>query len=161
MSNCVDTIKDNRESCGTLVPSSCVPHTGYVSELIKDSVPCRPNINDINERLQKLIEEIKENLGDNKTLKTKCTDLDAQKVKQVELNQKFIDLICDLLDWKNNLDLTVHPDKVDIPIDLSCLGDTNCEPKATYTLLDVLRRFLVVLCNHSTRIKNIETVLNL
>lgn len=161
MGSCSETINDNRESCGTLVPSSCVPHTGYISPLIKDNIPCRPNINDINEKIQKLIEEIKESLGDNKTLDTKCTNLDAQKVKQVELNQKFIDLICELLDWKNNLDLTVHPEDIDIPIDLSCLGDTNCEPNATYTLLDVLQRFLVTLCNHSNRIKNIETVLNI
>ena len=160
MGQCIDNVVDNRESCGTVIPSSCVPHTGYVSPLIEEKIPCRPNINDINKEIQKLIEEIKESLGDNKTLDTKCTNLDAQVVKQSEINQKFIDFICDLLNWRDNLDLTVHPEDIDVPIDLSCLGD-NCEPQATYTLLDILNRFLVTLCNHENRIKNIEAILNI
>jgi len=158
---CTDTSYDNRESCVETTPSGCVPYTGYISDTIKDDIPCRPNINDITKKLQEMIDKINTNLGDNKTLDKKCLTFDALTVKQVELNQLFITQLCDIKAQIALIDTSVDPETILVAINLLCLQDPSCAPQASYTLKEILVKLIAAYCDLTTRVQNIETLLNI
>jgi hypothetical protein len=152
---------DKRKECGDKLPSVCVDYTGKISPLIKDKIKCSPNVDDILEQVQIVIENIKKTLGDNTKLNKKClTSLDPLTVTQQGINQKFIDEICALKTLVADLDL---PDAstILITIDLLCLENVNCDIPTAYTLLDILQRIITKICNLETRVQAIETLLNI
>lgn len=152
---------DKRKECGNKMPSTCVDYTGVVSTLIKDKIKCSPNVNDVIEQIQIVIENIKKTLGDNTKLNKKClVTLDPLTATQQTINQKFIDEICALKTLVSNLNL---PDAstIMITIDLLCLENVNCDIPTAYTLLDILQRIITKICNLETRVQAIEILLNI
>lgn len=154
--------QDNREACSTLIPSGCVPYTGYVSDSIKTLLSCRPNINDIFKVLQNSIDSINLAIGDNKQLTIGCfTDLDISVASQKDINQSIFNKICTLTSSVTALDGGVNPDLINLAVDLLCLADSSCEPKASYTLTEVIVKLLTNYCSLLTRVQTIESTLNL
>lgn len=160
--SCDNLSFDNRETCATLVPSSCIPYTGYVSPNIAEDIPqCRPNINDILKALQELIDKIKDSLGDNTTLDKDCLDFDAAIVKQVELNQLFIDELCAIKAQIGSVDAPIDPNLILLIVNLLCLEDPACDPKTSYTLQEIIVKLITAYCDLLARVTNIETILNI
>lgn len=158
---CDNNTVDNRESCVELTPSSCVPYTGYISETIKEDIVCRPNINDIFKKLQDLIDKINLGLGDNTTLDDKCLTIDELTVKQSELNQIFINEICEIKTLINNVDGVIDPNTIMLIVNLLCLQEPGCPPATSYSLQEIIVKLITAYCDLLTRVQNIETILNI
>lgn len=158
---CNELSYDNRETCVNLVPSGCVPYTGYISTTIKDALPCKPNVNDVLKKLQELIDKASAAIVDNTTLDKKCLTFDPAKVKQNDLNQIFITELCTLKTQVTNLGKPVDPDTIKLAIDILCLEDASCDPKTEYTLEEILKKLITAYCGLETRVKAIETLLNI
>ena len=158
----IDTSYDNRDTCGNqLVPTSCLPYTGYVSDTIKDLLPCRPNANDIFKNLQILIDEIKTSLGDNKQLDAVCFDFNPTADSQQDLNQELLNKVCDLSTKVEKLiNGQVDPDLIKLAVNLLCLEDSACEPKEEYTLTEIIVKLITNYCNLLTRVTNLEQTIN-
>lgn len=166
MDNCTGISFDNRETCTLLLPSSCIPYTGYVSPLFTAQTfvpvfPCRPNVNDILKSIQVLLERIKASLGDNTTLDNDCLTFDPATATQAQINQELITEICLLKDALAALPTTIDPSTIVLAIDLLCLIDPACTPATTYTLEEILIKLVAAYCNLLTRVQNIETILNI
>lgn len=159
--SCNEASYDNRESCASVTPSGCVPYTGYISTTIKDSLPCKPNVNDILKKLQELVDKLSASSVDNTGLTKNCFTFDAAKVKQNELNQLFINELCSLKQQLSQSSGTVDPATIKLAINLLCLQDPACAPKTEYTLQEILTKLIAAYCDLSTRVKNIETILNI
>lgn len=159
--DCDNLSYDNRETCTTLLPSSCIPYTGYISPSIEADIKCRPNINDIIKAIQDLIDKIKAGLGDNTTLDEKCLSFDPATVTQSQLNQIFITELCTIKDLIADLPTTVDPNTINIAINLLCLIDPLCTPQTTYTLTEILIKLVTAYCNLLTRVQTIENILNI
>lgn len=154
---------DGRFNCSTTISSACVDYTGKVSKLVKDTIPCKPNVNDVIESSYKLLEVIKKSLGDNRLLDEKCLSFNNLIVTQEELNQIFIDKICEFITLLNNVSSTISIDasRVFMEINLLCIESGLCTPQVTYTLSDILNKMVLKICDHETRITAIETFLGL
>jgi hypothetical protein len=158
----IDTEYDNRNTCGETLPSSCIPYTGYVSDTIKNLLPCRPNINDVVKNLQILIDDVKAKLGDNTTLDETCLDFDPATATQKAINQELITELCTIKTQVENLiDGTIDPDLINVAISLLCLEDPACEVAETYTLTDILNKLVTNYCSLLDRVVNIESILNI
>ena len=151
---------DNRETCATLVPSSCIPYTGYISETIAEDIQCRPNINDILKKLQEVIDGIQEKLGDNTTLTAGCFSFNPATATQKTINQEIITKLCAAQVAIEALE-PIDPNTIDITIDLLCLIEESCEPQTTYTLTEILTKLVTKICNLESRIIVIENILNI
>lgn len=157
----MSTSYDNRETCGTLLPSSCIPYTGQVNTSIEDNLPCRPNINDILKNIQNLIDKINNSLGDNTTLDPTCLTFTPSTVTQVQLNQLLITEICELKTAVQALQQPIDPDTINIAINLLCLVDPGCTPQTEYTLTEILVKLVTAYCDLLTRVTTIENILNI
>ena len=142
----IDTSYDNRETCGNqIVPTSCLPYTGYVSDTIKDLLPCRPNANDVFKNLQILVDDIKAGLGDNRKLDSDCFDFNPEEDSQKQLNQELISKVCDLTTKVEELiEGQVDPNLIKLAVDLLCLEDTGYEPKTEYTLTEIIVKLILL-----------------
>lgn len=157
--NCGDLSYDNRETCVNLVPSSCVPYTGYISDTIKDSLPCRPNVNDVLKKLQELIDTIQGNVGDPSTLNS-CLDL-PDGVTYAQLIQIIFNEICAIKTVLTDLPTAPDPDTITFAIDILCLLDPSCTPQTSYTLTEIILKLITAYCSLSARVKTLEDTLNL
>lgn len=156
------SLSDNRETCTVLVPSSCVPYTGYISTSIQADMPdCRPNINDTLKAIQELIDRIKAKLGDNTTLDEECLDIEPATVTQKDINQVLITEVCVLKTLVGTLGGPIDPDTILLAVDLLCLIDPSCDPQASYTLTEIITKLVTAYCNLLARVVNIETILNI
>lgn len=156
---------DNKYNCGQIIPSSCVPYTGkdltFVSSV--NQIKCDDNINDvifrIDEALKKLID------GNNFTsLNKNCLDFNPATITNVELHQIEIDEIClskgkitALEQQLQNLNIGVEIINITLPLCLQgaaapCATGTN-----QYQLIALLNLFASKLCDHETRISNLES----
>lgn len=152
---------DNRESCGNVLSSSCVPYTGYISDTIKDDFKCKPNINDVFKRIQELLDEIKESLGDNTKLKLLCLEGQInEEFSQKDLNQQLINKICELEGLISNNN-EINPELIKITINLLCLQDPSCDPKEQYSIVELFQKLIVAHCNLLGRVQAIENILNI
>jgi hypothetical protein len=154
----IDTSYDNRETCGNqLVPTSCLPYTGYVSDTIKDLLHCRQNANDVFKNLQILIDDIKKGLGDNTKLDATCFDFNPSEDSQQQLNQELLSKVCDLSDKVEQLiNDQINPDLIKLAVNLLCLDDAGCEPKTEYTLTELITKLIAKYCDLATRVTNLE-----
>lgn len=154
---------DGRLNCSSTTPSTCVDYVGKVSTLIKNLIPCRPNLNDVLEQLQKLMEDIKRSLGDNRLLDKKCLTFNNLIVTQKELNQVFIDKLCELETAFANIGDTLTIDAINVTMDINllCIENELCDPLTTYTLSAILLKMVTKICNLETRVTAIETFLGL
>lgn len=153
---------DNRETCVAPLPSSCVPYTGEINDIIKADLPlCKPNINDIFKSLQTLIDKIQKSLGDNKTLDKECLTFAPATVTQKELNQIFVDELCEIKTILGTIDGGIDPATIKLAVDLLCLIEPLCEPKEEYTLTEIITKLVAAYCSLLTRVTNIEILLNI
>lgn len=157
---CQDCL-DNRANCSEKVTTTCTPYTGVVGPLLAGKLPCDPNANDVFKELQTIIEGIKNKLGDNTYLNKQCLTYDAATVTQFQLNQEFTNDICALRTAVSMLTDPIDASTFMITIDLLCLTNVDCDIPTAYSLLTILERILLKLCDHETRIAAIETFLNL
>jgi len=156
-------------NCGTIVPTSCSPYTGikftFLSEEDAATWPCDINADEafgyINIYLTPLVEG-----NDFSELDLDCLeeefddplDLDAKQLHQVEIAQ-----ICLLKGIVESLQTQI--DDLDIgaeliTIDLGCLeGDAvECEVSDnTYAIQNILQLLVAKICDHETRISNLES----
>lgn len=158
--SCENISSDNRETCVTLLPSSCIPFTGAMTDAVKALVTqCRPNINDVIKAIEDLIDQIR--------LQTIDTDLTCLQLSddsvdtQPELNQLIVDQLCLIKDQIATLGTPIDPNAINVIIDLMCLQDPSCDPPTSYTLQQVLVKLITAYCNLLTRVTTIETFLNL
>lgn len=151
----IDITYDNRQTCGLTLPTSCLPYTGYVSDSIKDLIPCKPNANDIFKQLQILIDNLKKTLGDNTQLDKKCVDFVTSVGTQQELNQELIDQICSIKDALGLLD-TSDSDNIMIEMNLGCLQEAGCAPKTEYSVKEILTKLVTNYCSLLSRIEALE-----
>lgn len=153
---------DNRETCTVVVPSSCVPYVGYISEIIVEDMPeCKPNINDVIKSIQLLLERMKASLGDNTTLDEACLDIDPALDSQKTINQTFINEICTIKDQIALLGGAIDISILTMAVDLLCLEDPSCDPQPSYTLLAIIEKLIAAYCDLLDRVTNIETILNI
>lgn len=157
------TSSDNRESCGTPIPSSCIAQTGVINDSIRAAVPtCKPNINDVTKAIQDLIDATRAKLGDNTTLTIDpivFPTLVAATSTQKDINQVFLDKLLIIDGFLENS--FVDPNTVIIAMDLLCLIDPSCTPQTEYTLTDILTKLVTNYCDLLTRVQAIETLLNI
>ena len=143
-----ECIKDNRGSCGTTLPSTCVGYTGGIlTSFDMSSLPNNPNINDIFKSLDTLIKTINTSinttgydkmcLGNN----VSCEHLTIRQILDL-ITQQFCLLKSkvDVLQQKvDNIPNTI------VSIDLSCLSD-KCAP-TDITIQNVLQELVNEICN--------------
>jgi hypothetical protein len=159
---CTDTYTDNRDSCAQVITSSCVPYVGYISSTIKDSLPCKPNINDVLKKLQELVDKNTAASVDNTTLDKKCFSFTPATVKQSELNQLFITEICTLKSTSGGSSSgPIDQSRIKYAVDLLCLEDPACTPKTEYTGEEIFDKLLGAYCDLLKRVLDIETLLNI
>jgi len=159
--SCNEKSYDNRESCINIMPSGCIPYTGYISNTIKDDLPCKPNVNDVIKQMQELIDKLNTAAIDNTALNKDCFTFTPATVKQSELNQLFITELCNLKDAVAALGGTVDPATIKLAIDILCLQQAGCTPQIEYTLQEILTKLISAYCDLETRVKTIETLLNI
>lgn len=157
---CKNTSYDNRETCTTLIPSSCVPYTGFVSDNIKEELPCRPNVNDVLKSVQELVDKIKKGLGDNTKLNRDCLSFNPETVTQEQLNGLFINELCAL---RENYECSSQIDvgSLALAVNILCLEDPTCTPKQIYTVQELFNKLIAAYCNLLTRVQAIEQLLNI
>jgi hypothetical protein len=158
--NCNTFSYDNRETCGSIIPSGCIGYTGYISTTIADSLPCRPNINDIVKKLQELVDQINVTIGDNSTLEN-CLGIDSENFVQSDFNEAVAAEICALKALLTGVDADIDPNSIKLAVDLLCLLDPTCTPQVTYTLVEVINKLVTKVCNLETRLTTVETYLNI
>lgn len=159
---CEDLSYDNRETCSVILPSSCIPFVGALTDSFKEELEgCRPNINDILKLIQDRIDLIQAGLGDNKTLDEACLNFNPLIATQVQINQSIITELCALKQTVQDLGGAIDPTTIMLAVDLLCLEDPSCDPAESYNLLVVINKLLAKVCNLETRVTQIETFLNL
>lgn len=158
----LSTTYDNRDTCGDMSPSSCVPYTGYISDSIADKMPCRPNVNDVLLNLQILIDKLNTQLGDNTTLDKECFTYNPLTDTQKQLNQELITDIC-LLQTQvaGLLGAGISADDIVVTANLQCLADPACEPSDDNTLTYIITKLVNNYCSLLDRVVNIESILNI
>ena len=161
--NCDPSSNDNRETCALVVPSSCIPYTGIVTTVIDKDLPaCRPNINDVFTSLQTTIDKIQTSLGDNTTLVVDCmTSINPATATQSQINQAILVKLCALQELISGEDVEIDPSTILITINMLCLINEECEPQTAYTLTEILTMLVTAYCDLLSRVKIIETFLNL
>jgi hypothetical protein len=158
----IDTSYDNRETCVNPVPTSCLPYTGYVSDSIKELLPCRPNANDVFKNLQILIDKINKGLGDNTKLDEKDFSFNPTTDSQQILNQELIDNVSELnANVQTLLEGQVDPDLIKLAVSLMCIEDSACDPKEQYSLTEILTKLINSHCELLNRVATIEATLNI
>lgn len=158
----IDTTYDNRDTCSVLIPTSCIPYTGYVSDSIKELLPCRPNANDVFKNILISLDKITKSLGDNTTLDSACLTFDPATDSQKLLNQELITEVCMLKTQVQALiDGQINPDLINLAVNLMCLQDSSCDPQTTYTLTEVITKLITAYCDLLIRVTNIESTLNI
>lgn len=145
--------KDNRESCGTVVSSSCVNYTGEIDlESLKDQCPI--NLNDVLEELLSLVAELQKGT-DVKDLDLSCLAGSAfpSTLTSAELLKLLLDKICEILLEIEDLKAQVaNPLTAVVTIDLSCFSDNPCyADKQEYTVFEIITILVSELCNLKTK----------
>lgn len=154
---------DGRFNCPENISSACVGYTGKISTLVKDLIPCTPNVNDIVEELYKLVEKIKKSLGDNRMLEKGCFSFNNLIVTQEEINRLLLNKLCELQAAIAAIGSTITIDAVNVvmTVNLSCIESGLCVPQVQYTLAEIILKMVTKICDHETRILAIETFLGL
>lgn len=157
----------SKYNCGTIISSNCVPFTGVDLTILlglseADQLPCNANINDVINKLDVAIKKLIDS-NDLTELDANCLDFDPATITPKELHQIEINKICEhnsliatLQDTINNLEIGDESITIILP---DCLQASiaDCEEaENTYQLKVLLLLLANKLCNHETRITNLE-----
>lgn len=140
-------------TCGTIIPSGCVPYTGSLPDFIDpDDIDCDANIDEIFDAYGDKIDEILAGL-DLTNLTPGCLIFDPATVTSKDLHTLEIEKLCDhetrISDLEEEFtDLNIGNLTVG-PVDLGCLATdaAPCEgPANVYSLISLIRLFASELC---------------
>jgi hypothetical protein len=157
--------QDSRYKCGSILPSSCIPYTGPTLTFLTEEtqLECDANINDVFGAMDTEIKVLKDNT-DLADLNLHCLTLAGdEEVTSFNVHQAEIVKICEteadlaaLTTQFNNLAIGDESVTITLP---ECLVE-EAAPCATgvntYSLLALLNLFAAKLCDHETRISNLE-----
>lgn len=153
------TSYDNRETCTSLLPSSCIPYTGVISDNIKDKLPeCRPNINDVLKGVQERLDRLIYLFGETKNVE--CIGSTTGDFIQSDINEYVLSEIKKLKCYLNETG-TINPESIKIAIDLLCFNDPDCFAKTEFSIQEVFEKLVSGYCDLTERVKNIELLLNI
>lgn len=151
-------------NCGQIVPSSCVPFTGkdltFVTD--EDQLTCDANINDVIEKIDAALKVLVD-ANNFSTLVKNCLDFDPATVTAVELHQLEINTLCLHKGQIESLQTQFNEWNIGtevLGINLGCLtpAAADCAVAANqYQLIALLQLFAAKLCDHETRITNLES----
>jgi hypothetical protein len=138
---------DNRDTCGTITMSSCVPYTGEdLTSIDNENLPCNPNINDIVKEIDIVIKDIQTaiNVTD---LDLSC--LDSCICKDLSIKELFELLktkLCELTDRVKILE-AVDISTTKFKVDLQCFNNPCFNSSDNeYSLLEIISLLLTELC---------------
>jgi hypothetical protein len=140
---------DNRNTCGTVVASACVPYTGSdLTSFDVDNLPCNPNINDIFKELDVLIKNLKEEVSV-ENVELGCLENCNCSVNRIdELFNLIISKICLLQE-----SVTALNEKYDniglakVVVDLACFNNPCFNASNNeHTILEILMLLLSEVC---------------
>lgn len=142
---------NDKNKCVSPVSSSCVMYTGTKLLSVDESkLKCGITVTDVIETMDVELNLLQKSLS-NKTLVKKCFEFDKDKVQQHELNQMFINKICEH-DGKiggTNGNVNYNDIVSNAIIDVNC-GLTNCDGVNTKKLSELLK----ILCNEIVSLKS-------
>lgn len=140
---------NDKNKCVTPVSSSCVMYTGTkLLSVDETKLKCSVTITDVVQEMD-LSLNVLQKLLSSKTLIKRCFNFDKDKVQQYELNQMFIDKICDLADKVGTSSSVNYDDVVgNAVIDVNCTL-SNCDGVNTKKLKDLIQ----MLCNEVIELK--------
>ena len=158
--------KNSKYNCGNILASSCVPFTGtaltFLSTADLEAFPCDANINDVVFYIDKYLKKLVDG-NDFTGLDKDCLDFDPATIDAKGLHQIEITEICTMKGQIEALQTMVEDLNIgaeEVTIDLGCLTP-DAEACATgtniYTLQSILQLFAAKLCDHETRISNLES----
>lgn len=138
---------DNRDTCGTITMSSCVPYTGpELTSIDNENLPCNPNINDIVKELDSVVKDIQTAID--------ITDLDKQCLEECNCNDNtikdvfelIIKKLCEVIERVKTLE-AVDISATKFRVDLQCF-DNPCfnASDSEYSLLEIISLLLTELC---------------
>jgi hypothetical protein len=156
----------NKYNCGTIVPSSCSPYTGSDLTFLDEGVvlDCDANVDDVIFEIDAAIKKLKDSndFTDLEPIED-CIDFDPATVTAAELHALEIAKICEIDGEVTALqeqlaDLNIGNELISITLP-SCLT-ADAAPCAAapneYQLISLLILFANKLCDHETRISNLE-----
>lgn len=156
---------DNFCNCGPIIPSSCVPYTGPdLTILSGDSqLKCDANINDAIKAIDAAVKKLIDG-NDLTELDKDCLDFDPATVTPAQLHQLEITQIClnkgaitALQNQLNNLNIGTEVVTITLPACLLPLAAPCAVGTNQYQLISLLMLFANMLCDHETRISNLES----
>lgn len=157
-------LNSSKYNCGNIIPSNCVPYTGPALTILEGTdveLSCDANLDEVIGYLDTALKALMDS-NDFTSLVPDCIDFDPATVTAVELHALELDKLCELEGLIT--DLTTALDDFDIStelitIDLDCMAAdaAPCEvPDSQYTLQSILQLFVTWICDHETRISNLE-----
>lgn len=149
--------------CGIIVPSSCVPFSGENLTIRSGDtqLKCDASINDVILEFDKDI-KILNDANDFSELEPGCFDFDPETITNFELHQLEVAKICEHDQSIEDLQTLNEEFQVGdeiVTINLGCLTPeaASCAIGTNqYQLKALLALFASKLCNHETRISNLE-----
>jgi len=155
----------NKCNCGPTLPSTCMFYTGpdltFVSE--DDQLDCDATIDDIIVKIDEALKILIDG-NDLTELDKQCLDFDPATITPAQLHQIEINKICEntaailaVQEQINTLDIGTEIITIDLP---DCLeaGAAPCAAGINqYQLINLLILFANMLCDHETRISNLES----
>lgn len=153
-------------NCGQILPSSCIPFTGKDLTILTspDELACDSNLNDVIEKIDTAVKKLIDgNDFSDLTPVEDCIEFDPATVTAKDLHALELAMLCEhnaeidaLQEQLNNLDIGNEIVTINLP---SCL-QPDAAPCAVgtneYQLLSLLMLFANKLCDHETRISNLE-----
>lgn len=157
---------DSKYNCGSILPSSCIPYTGKDLTILAlpTDLDCDANLNDVIEKLDVAIKTLMDsNDFTGLTPVIDCIDFDPLTVTAAELHELEIAKICELqgeldalTEQFNNLDIGTELITIILPECLAPLAAPCASAENEYQLITLLNLFAAMLCDHETRISNLE-----
>jgi hypothetical protein len=132
-------------TCGTIVPSSCVPYTGKKLAFLEDAAQpeCDANINDVVDKIGAAIKDLKDTIGTAEH-DLYCSNYTITDTSVKGLLQAHADKICSIDNYAQNIQNTLNELNVGNYLVSLNLGDlasaaSSCEVQInTYQLISVL-----------------------
>lgn len=153
-------------NCGSILPSSCIPFTGKDLTILvaPDELACDANLNDVIEKLDKAVKKLMAS-NDFTSLEPveDCFEFDPATVTAAQLHAQEIEKLCihegqitALQEQLNDLNIGNEIVTIALPSCLQPLAAPCAVGINEYQLISLLMLFANKLCDHETRISNLE-----
>lgn len=150
---------NDKNKCVSPVSSSCVMYVGTKLLSVDESkLKCGITLTDVVETIDVEVNELQKHLNFKK-LNKRCFSFDKSTVKQVELNQMFIDKFCDYDEIINKGDKDYISIVSNLILPIDCIL-TNCEGKNNRTLADLLKLFCIEIESLKRQVHTLQSQTN-